>query len=109
MARRSAASPVAPPPQVMRVWAALGAIYLIWGSTYLAIRLMVETVPPALGAGARFVLAGGAMLAVLAVRGGRLRSIRLPSRGLPACAGVGAPLPPGGHRGVPGARGALPA
>lgn len=46
--RRSAASHSPSPPQAMRVWAALGAIYVIWGSTYLAIRLMVETVPPAL-------------------------------------------------------------
>src|SRR4051794_22238695 len=68
--RRSAASPVASPPQATRVWAALGAIYLIWGSTYLAIRLMVETVPPALGAGLRFVLAGAAMVSFLAVRRG---------------------------------------
>jgi len=42
--RAGAAAPSQSPPQVMRVWAALGAIYLIWGSTYLAIRLMVETV-----------------------------------------------------------------
>jgi drug/metabolite transporter (DMT)-like permease len=48
----------------------LWAVYLIWGSTYLAIRVMVETVPPLLGAGARFTVAGGVMLAVLAVRRG---------------------------------------
>jgi drug/metabolite transporter (DMT)-like permease len=97
--RRSAGRPAAfsAPPQGWRVWPALGAIYLIWGSTYLAIRLMVETVPPALGAGARFVLAGGAMVAVLAVRGGRLRSIRLPSRELLACAAVGTLLAAGGN------------
>jgi drug/metabolite transporter (DMT)-like permease/ribosomal protein S18 acetylase RimI-like enzyme len=40
------------------VWLALGSIYLIWGSTYLAIRVMVETVPPLLGAGFRFLIAG---------------------------------------------------
>ncbi|MCW2984860.1 MAG: EamA family transporter, partial [Conexibacter sp.] len=61
----------------MRVWAALGAIYLIWGSTYLAIRVMVETVPPALGAGVRFVLAGVAMLVLLAARRGGLRALRV--------------------------------
>ncbi len=37
------------------------AIYLIWGSTYLAIRFAIETIPALLSAGARF-LAGGAML-----------------------------------------------
>jgi drug/metabolite transporter (DMT)-like permease len=85
------------PPQVWRVWSALGAIYLIWGSTYLAIRLMVETMPPALGAGIRFVLAGGAMVAALAARGGGLRAIRIPRRQLIACAVVGTLLAAGGN------------
>ncbi len=49
-----------------KVWAALGVVYVVWGSTYLAIRVMVETVPPLLGAGARFAVAGGVMLVVLA-------------------------------------------
>src|SRR3954453_12310938 len=91
--RRSAASPVASPPQDMRVWAALGAIYVIWGSTYLAIRLMVETVPPALGAGVRFVLARGAMLAFLQTRGA-LRGTRSQ---LLWCAVVGSLLAAGGN------------
>jgi len=34
------------------------AVYLIWGSTYLAIRVAEETLPPFLMAGSRFVLAG---------------------------------------------------
>jgi hypothetical protein len=57
---------------VWRVWAALWIVYLVWGSTYLAIRIMVETVPPLLGAGVRFAIAGAVMLAVLAVH----RSVR---------------------------------
>jgi drug/metabolite transporter (DMT)-like permease len=55
-----------------RVWTALWIVYLVWGSTYLAIRVMVETVPPLLGAGVRFAVAGAVMLAVLAAR----RSVR---------------------------------
>jgi drug/metabolite transporter (DMT)-like permease len=51
-----------------RVSAALGVLYLGWGSTYLAIRVMVEDVPPLLGAGFRFALAGlllaGALVAL---------------------------------------------
>ncbi|MGE5215997.1 MAG: EamA family transporter, partial [Chloroflexota bacterium] len=43
------------------IWAGLSAIYLIWGSTYLAIRFTVETMPPFLSAAARF-LASGAFL-----------------------------------------------
>ncbi len=96
MAPPSAASThdIHPPPQEMRVWAALGAIYLIWGSTYLAIRLMVETMPPALGAGLRFVLAGAIMLGVLAAR---RRSLRIPARQLAWCFAVGCLLAAGGN------------
>ncbi len=48
---------------------ALAAVYFIWGSTYLAIRFALETLPPLLMASARFTLAGGIMLAVLIARG----------------------------------------
>ena len=41
------------------IWSALGAVYLIWGSTYLAIRFTVETTPPFLSAAARFIISGG--------------------------------------------------
>ena len=53
-------------------WLALWTIYLVWGSTYLAIRIMVETIPPLLGAGLRFFLAGAIFYAVLASRRRRL-------------------------------------
>jgi len=43
---------------------AFAALYLIWGSTYLGIRFSIETIPPFLMAGARFVLAGLIMYAV---------------------------------------------
>jgi drug/metabolite transporter (DMT)-like permease len=46
----------------------LWIVYIVGGSSYLAIRVMVETVPPLLGPGARFMVAGGVMLAVLSVR-----------------------------------------
>ncbi len=52
------------------LWAALATIYIVWGSTYLAIRVMVETVPPLLGAGARFAVAGAIFLAILRLRKG---------------------------------------
>ncbi len=41
-----------------KVWAALLAIYIIWGSTYLAIRFAVETIPPFFMAGTRFLVSG---------------------------------------------------
>lgn len=53
-----------------RVWGALVIVYVVWGSTYLAIRYAIETVPPLLSAGIRFSVAGLILLAVvLAVRG----------------------------------------
>src|SRR3954470_20082900 len=84
-------------PQQWRVWSALGAIYLIWGSTYLAIRVMVETVPPALGAGVRFALAGALMLGALVLRRGGAGAVRLPAPQLLACAIVGTLLAAGGN------------
>ena len=45
------------------IWIALIAIYLIWGSTYLAIRYVVESIPPFLSAGMRFIGAGAALYA----------------------------------------------
>jgi len=70
-ARAAVSSPALarPAPAAWRVWGALWVVYIVWGSTYLAIRVMVETVPPLLGAGARFLLAGAVLLAVLALRG----------------------------------------
>ena len=50
--------------------AALATIYIVWGSTYLAIRVMVETMPPLLSAGVRFGLAGAVFLVVLRLRRG---------------------------------------
>ena len=45
-----------------RIWIALIAIYIIWGSTYLAIRFAVATIPPFLMAGTRFLIAGLVLL-----------------------------------------------
>lgn len=41
------------------LWLAFATIYLVWGSTYLAIRVAVETLPPFFMAGTRFLTAGG--------------------------------------------------
>jgi drug/metabolite transporter (DMT)-like permease len=41
-----------------KIWIALLAIYTVWGSTYLAIRFTIETIPPFLSAGIRFLVAG---------------------------------------------------
>jgi len=49
---------------------ALGIVYVVWGSTYLAIGIVVETMPSLTSAGARFFLAGVVMALVLAARSG---------------------------------------
>ena len=52
-----------------RVWTALGLVYVIWGSTYLAIALGVETLPPLPMLGVRFLIAGSILYAWCARRG----------------------------------------
>ncbi len=73
--RRAEALPVrravhsAAAPTSLAVWAGLLTIYLVWGSTYLGIRIAIETIPPFLMAATRFLLAGG-LLYLVAIRGG---------------------------------------
>jgi drug/metabolite transporter (DMT)-like permease len=52
------------PPRKLAVIAAFAALYLIWGSTYLGIRFAIDSIPPLLMAGARFLLAGIIMYAI---------------------------------------------
>jgi drug/metabolite transporter (DMT)-like permease len=56
-------------PTGPRVIAAFAVVYVVWGSTYLAIRYAVETLPPFLMAGSRFVLAGSLLYAWALWRG----------------------------------------
>ena len=56
-------------PQPLAAAAALVTIYLVWGSTYLAIAVVVQTLPPLLAAGVRFLVAGVLLLAWCAWRG----------------------------------------
>ncbi len=54
---------------MLQVAIALGAVYLIWGSTYLAMRFAIETIPPFLMAGARYFTAGTLLYAWSRFRG----------------------------------------
>ncbi len=54
----------ATPPRIAFV-AAFAAVYLVWGSTYLAIRVAVETIPPFLMAAARFAVSGALLYGFL--------------------------------------------
>lgn len=76
-------TPVAHRPSTLAVAAALGTVYVIWGSTYLAIAYVVESMPPLLAAGARFTTAG-LMLISFVVAQDRWRAARgLPRRHAP--------------------------
>jgi drug/metabolite transporter (DMT)-like permease len=54
-----------------RVWAALGTVYVVWGSTYLGIMIGIRTMPPLLMSSARFLLAGAVLFLWGVRRGGR--------------------------------------
>lgn len=61
----------ASPPKASKaaIWAALLVIYIVWGSTYLAIRFAVETIPPFVMASVRFLLAGALLFIVRRAQG----------------------------------------
>ncbi|MFZ5961250.1 drug/metabolite exporter YedA [Pseudomonas knackmussii] len=66
-----------PKPRVsLTLVAAFFALYFIWGSTYLVIRIGVESWPPMLMAGCRFVIAGGLLFAWSLWRGAPLPSAK---------------------------------
>ncbi len=58
------------------VWIGLAVVYVVWGSTYFGIKIAVETIPPLLAAGSRFLVAGVLLAAILAWRGTSLRITR---------------------------------
>jgi drug/metabolite transporter (DMT)-like permease len=61
-------TPAAERPSTLAVAVALATVYVIWGSTYLAIAYVVESLPPLLAAGARFLTAGSILVAFLLAR-----------------------------------------
>jgi drug/metabolite transporter (DMT)-like permease len=83
-------------PSVWLVASAFLAVYLIWGSTYLGIRIAIETLPPFLMAGIRFLIAGGLLFTWTRLRGG-VKPTRLHWR---STAIIGALLLLGGNGGV---------
>jgi drug/metabolite transporter (DMT)-like permease len=73
-----------------KVWAALWAVYIIWGSTYLFIAIAVETLPPFLAVSTRFVAAGAILAVVVVQRGG---TMRVSKREFVSCLLIGILLP----------------
>ena len=99
--------PAARPASTTAVATALLIVYVVWGSTYLAIAFAIETLPPLLSAGVRFVVAGCLMLGVTAAyrrwqrsRGGADQQEPLRWANWRATAIVGVLLLLGGNGGV---------
>jgi drug/metabolite transporter (DMT)-like permease len=63
-------------PSRGKVIAAFAAVYVIWGSTYLAIAFAIETLPPFLMAGVRFLIAGSLLFAWSLARSRRKPTLR---------------------------------
>ena len=86
----------APLPQVV---AGLATVYVVWGSTYLGIRILVEEVPPLLGMGLRFLLSGSLLALVIAARRG-VGALRVTRRQLRSLALLGLLFIVAGNGGV---------
>jgi len=65
-------------PSSLAIWVGLVTLYLVWGSTYLGIKIAVETIPPFLMGFMRFVAAGGVLAGVIAIA--NRSAIRRPAR-----------------------------
>ena len=76
-----------------RAWAALWAVYLIWGSTYLGIKVAGDTIPAFSAVSSRFVLAGGADGGAGSRGGGGGERSGSPGRELACAALIGLLLP----------------
>jgi drug/metabolite transporter (DMT)-like permease len=70
-------SPAQRSPSTVAVVVALLTVYIVWGSTYLGIAVMIETLPPLLAAGVRFGAAGVILLAVLVAHARLRRGVTL--------------------------------
>jgi drug/metabolite transporter (DMT)-like permease len=83
----------------VRVWLALGTVYLLWGSTYLGIKYSIETIPPLLMGSLRFLVAG-AVLYAISIRAGDAKGDRIGVPQWGAALLIGAALLLGGNGGV---------
>ena len=83
----------------VRIWLALGTVYILWGSTYLGIKYAIDTIPPFLMGSLRFLVAGG-VLYLLAIRTGDTRGDQVGGRQWLAALVIGGALLVGGNGGV---------
>ena len=90
-----------------KVWLALATIYLVWGSTFMAVTVAVRDLPPFLSMGIRHLIAGSLLLAWALPRGDRAGD-RIGPRQLGAAAIFGGALFLGGHGGLAWAQQTVP-
>ncbi|MEU4509205.1 EamA family transporter [Nonomuraea wenchangensis] len=83
-------------PRPLMVWGALAIVYVVWGSTYLGIKIAIETMPPMLSGSLRFVVAALLLGAFLLVKNGAA-PFRMTGRQLAGAALVGLLLLTGGN------------
>jgi drug/metabolite transporter (DMT)-like permease len=86
----------ATPTRPALIWTALLVVYVLWGSTYLAIRIVVESMPPLTSAALRFAVAALVLATVLRLRRGP-GALRVDRRQLRSAALVGLLLLAGGN------------
>lgn len=97
-------------PLSVRVIAAFASIYVIWGTTYLAIAITIQSLPPFISGAIRFLLAGAAMYAWLRIRNPRpFADVRLPLAALTGVllSGIGNGLVIWAQQGIPSGVAAL--
>jgi drug/metabolite transporter (DMT)-like permease len=68
--------PLSPQPQRSRVILAFALLYVLWGSTYLAMRVIVRDMPPYVAGAVRYLVAGPIMLAACALMGRKISLTR---------------------------------
>src|SRR5260370_30630199 len=93
----------------VRIWLALGTVYILWGSTYLGIKYAIDTIPPILMGSVRFLVAGGVVY-LLPIRSRDTRADLLGARQWMAALLIGRVLLVGGNsaRLLPAAHPATP-
>ena len=60
----------------MKAWFAFAAVCVFWGTTYLGIRIAIETIPPEYLIAIRYTISGALLLGVLRLTGARIPPIR---------------------------------
>ncbi|WP_233159497.1 EamA family transporter [Pseudonocardia sp. MH-G8] len=88
--------PAVPARAPALAWVALGVVYVLWGSTYLANRFIITDLPPLFAGGGRFLVGGSLLTLVVLAFGGR-RALRMDRRQFATTALAGLLLPAWGN------------